>query len=67
MVRAEPIVSSSISYAEGQTDLAEEFGIPAQTSITEVRKYANHRKKNAIAPPRIMRRSFSARAVRHVI
>ena len=25
---------------EGQTDLAEEFGIPAQTSITEVRKYA---------------------------
>lgn len=66
MVRAEPIVSSSISYAEGQTDLAEEFGIPAQTSITEVRKYANHR-KNAIAPPRIMRRSFTARAVRHVI
>src|SRR5262249_14093330 len=44
MVRAEPIVSSSISYVEGQTDLAEEFGIPAQTSITEVRKYANHRK-----------------------
>src|SRR5215472_5242926 len=44
MVRAEPIASSSISYVEGQTDLAEEFGIPAQTSITEVRKYANQRK-----------------------
>jgi 5-methylcytosine-specific restriction protein A len=29
---------------EGQTDLTEEFGIPAQTSITEVRKYAYHRK-----------------------
>jgi len=29
---------------EGQTDLAEEFGIPPQTSITEVRKYAYHRK-----------------------
>jgi len=44
MVRAEPIASSSISYVEGQTDLAEEFDIPAQTSITEVRKYANQRK-----------------------
>jgi 5-methylcytosine-specific restriction protein A len=29
---------------EGQTDLMEEFGIAAQTSITEVRKYAYHRK-----------------------
>src|SRR5262249_8139640 len=29
---------------EGQTDLVEEFGIAAQTSITEVRKYAYHRK-----------------------
>jgi 5-methylcytosine-specific restriction enzyme A len=29
---------------EGQTDLAEEFGMPPQTSITEVRKYAYHRK-----------------------
>jgi 5-methylcytosine-specific restriction enzyme A len=29
---------------EGQTDLAEEFGILQQTSITEVRKYAYHRK-----------------------
>jgi 5-methylcytosine-specific restriction enzyme A len=30
--------------AEGQTDLADEFGIPPQTSITETRKYAYHRK-----------------------
>jgi 5-methylcytosine-specific restriction protein A len=29
---------------EGQTDVVEEFGIQAQTSITEVRKYAYHRK-----------------------
>jgi len=29
---------------EGQADLAEEFEIPLQTSITEVRKYAYHRK-----------------------
>jgi 5-methylcytosine-specific restriction enzyme A len=29
---------------EGQTDLAEEFGISTQTSIIEVRKYAYHRK-----------------------
>jgi 5-methylcytosine-specific restriction enzyme A len=29
---------------EEQTDLAEEFGLPAQTSIIEVRKYAYHRK-----------------------
>jgi len=29
---------------EGQTDLAEEFGMPPQTSITETRKYAYHRK-----------------------
>lgn len=29
---------------EGQTDLAEEFAIPARTSITEIRKYAYHRK-----------------------
>jgi 5-methylcytosine-specific restriction enzyme A len=29
---------------EGQTDAAEEFGIPAATSIIETRKYAYHRK-----------------------
>jgi 5-methylcytosine-specific restriction enzyme A len=29
---------------DGQTDLAEEFGISQQASITEVRKYAYHRK-----------------------
>jgi 5-methylcytosine-specific restriction protein A len=30
--------------AEGQTDLADEFGISPQTSITETRKYAYHGK-----------------------
>jgi 5-methylcytosine-specific restriction protein A len=29
---------------ESQTDLVEEFGIPALTSVTETRKYAFHRK-----------------------
>lgn len=29
---------------DGQTELAEEFAIPPQTSITETRKYAYHRK-----------------------
>src|SRR5262249_269004 len=29
---------------EAQTDVAEEFGLAAQTSIIEVRKYAYHRK-----------------------
>jgi 5-methylcytosine-specific restriction enzyme A len=29
---------------ESQTDLMDEFGIPAQTSITEIRRYAYHRK-----------------------
>jgi 5-methylcytosine-specific restriction protein A len=30
--------------AESQTDIADEFAIPAQVSITETRKYAYHRK-----------------------
>ena len=30
--------------AESQTDIADEFAIPPQTSITETRKYAYHRK-----------------------
>src|SRR5947209_5537118 len=29
---------------EGQSDLNEEFGIPPQTSIVEIRRYAYHRK-----------------------
>jgi len=38
---------------EGQTDLAEEFGLSTQTSIIEVRKYAYHRKveRNRTAAP----------------
>ena len=51
---AAPIARSRIgggidADAEGGTYLAEEFGILAQISITEVRKYAYHRKNRTAA------------------
>jgi 5-methylcytosine-specific restriction protein A len=53
--------------AEGQTDLADEFGIPPQTSITETRKYAYHRKIERNRTSANHGRSFMGLGVKRVI